>query len=53
MREKIVMPDPDEIKLTRRKFAKKGELIFGGKMIPPMIEYGKGTFAHVTGSTHT
>ena len=52
MREKIVMPDPADIKLTRRKFAKKGELVFGGKLIPPMVEYGKGTFVHVTGSTH-
>jgi len=52
MREKIVMPDPVDTKLTRRKFAKKGELVFGGKLIPPMVEYGKGTFVHVTGSTH-
>lgn len=52
MREKIVILDPDDIKLTRRKFAKKGELVFGGKLIPPMVEYGKGTFVHVTGSTH-
>lgn len=52
LREKIVMPDPDDIRLTSRRFAKKGEVIFGGKLILPMIEYGKGTFSHVTGSTH-
>ena len=52
MREKIVMPDPEKIKLVPRKFAKPGELIFGGKLIPPMTEFGKGTFVHVTGSTH-
>lgn len=52
LREKIVMPDPNDMKLAPRKFAKKGELIFGGKLIPPMVEYGKGTFVHVTGSTH-
>ena len=52
LREKIVMPDPDDIRLMSRRFAKKGEVIFGGKLIPPMIEYGKGTFSHVTGSTH-
>lgn len=52
IREKIVMPYPAEIKLTPRRFAKKGELIFGGQLIPPMVEYGKGTFVHVTGSTH-
>ncbi len=52
MREKILMPDLADIKLTRRKLAKKGELVFGGKLIPPMVKYGKGTFVHVTGSTH-
>lgn len=52
LREKIVMPDPKNIMLTARKFAKKGEFIFGGELVPPMIEYGKGTYSHVTGSTH-
>ncbi len=52
LREKIVMPHPDEIKLTPRRLAKKEELVFGGQLIPPMVEYGQGTFVHVTGSTH-
>lgn len=52
MREKIVMPDPDKIKLTPRRFAKPGELMFGGEIIPPMTEFGRGAFVHVTGSTH-
>lgn len=52
LREKIVMPDPGEIKIVPRKFARKGEIIFGGELIPPMVEYGMGTFVHVTGSTH-
>jgi 2-oxoglutarate ferredoxin oxidoreductase subunit alpha len=52
LREKILMPDPDDIKLFPRRQAKKDELIFGGDLIPPMVEYGMGTFVHVTGSTH-
>jgi 2-oxoglutarate ferredoxin oxidoreductase subunit alpha len=52
MREKIVMPDPDKIDLTARQIAKPGELVFGGKLIPPMVEFGEGSFVHVTGSTH-
>ncbi len=52
LRERIIMPDSNEIKLTPRKSAKKNELVFGGDLIPPMVEYGQGTFVHVTGSTH-
>ena len=52
MREKTVMPDPDEIELTPRKFAEPGDLIFGGDVVPPMVQFGKETFVHVTGSTH-
>jgi 2-oxoglutarate ferredoxin oxidoreductase subunit alpha len=52
LREKIIMPDPREVKLTSRRLAKKGELIFGGDPIPSMTEYGQGTYVHVTGSTH-
>jgi len=52
LREKIVMPDPDDIKLTPRRIANKGEAIFGGNLIPSMVEFGMGTFVHVTGSTH-
>lgn len=52
MRERTVLPDPDEIELTPRKFADPGDLIFGGALVPPMVEFGKETFVHVTGSTH-
>lgn len=52
LREKIIMPDPNTIKLTPRRYAIKNELIFGGDLVPPMVEYGRGTFVHVTGSTH-
>lgn len=52
LREKIVMPDPNDIDIKPRRLAQNGELIFGGELIPPMIEFGKGTFSHVTGSTH-
>lgn len=52
LRERIVLPDPDNIRLTARKIAKEGEHVFGGPLIPPMVEYGMGTFVHVTGSTH-
>ena len=52
LREKIVMPDPNDINIKSRRLAENGELIFGGELIPPMIEFGKGTFSHVTGSTH-
>ncbi|RKY85697.1 2-oxoacid:acceptor oxidoreductase subunit alpha [candidate division KSB1 bacterium] len=52
VREKIIFPDPDKIKLKERKLAKKEEHIFGGSNIPPMSELGKGQFLHITGSTH-
>jgi 2-oxoglutarate ferredoxin oxidoreductase subunit alpha len=52
MRERVVMPDPDKIVLVERKFAKPNEHIFGSRLIPPMTEFGRGMFVHVTGSTH-
>jgi 2-oxoglutarate ferredoxin oxidoreductase subunit alpha len=52
IREKIVMPDPDDIELIPRRFGKKDEPLFGGDTVPPMTEFGQGLFAHVTGSTH-
>jgi 2-oxoglutarate ferredoxin oxidoreductase subunit alpha len=30
----------------------EGEQVFGGKTVPPMLEFGEGKFVHVTGSTH-
>ncbi len=52
MREKITLPNPKEVKIKERKLAAGSELIFGGKKIPPMAEYGQGRFIHVTCSTH-
>ncbi len=52
IREKIVMPDPDNIEITPRKLGKSDDLLFGGVTVPPMTEFGDGLFAHVTGSTH-
>ncbi len=52
IREKIVMPDPDDIEITPRRFGKPGDTLFGGETVPPMTEFGQGLFAHVTGSTH-
>jgi 2-oxoglutarate ferredoxin oxidoreductase subunit alpha len=52
MRERLRMPDPEAVKLEARRIGKGGELYFGGEDIPPMVEFGRGTFVHVTGSTH-
>lgn len=52
LREKVIMPKLESIKLIERKFAKKGEPVFGGKLIPRMMEFGMGNAIHVTGSTH-
>lgn len=53
LREKITFPsDPAEIELEERKYVSDGEQPFGGRDVPPMIKFGTGQFAHVTGSTH-
>ena len=52
MREKITMPQPDKVNITERKLAAGDELIFGGALIPPMVEFGQDRFVHITGSTH-
>lgn len=52
MREKITMPRPDKVNITERKLAAGDELIFGGALIPPMVEFGQDRFVHITGSTH-
>lgn len=53
LREKLTFPaDPSETKTQERKYAAKGAFPFGGKEVPPMIKFGDGHFAHVTGSTH-
>lgn len=52
MREKITLPQPKKVKIKERKLVTGDELIFGGKQIPPMAEFGLGRFIHITGSTH-
>ncbi len=52
LRESLTMPRLSDVKLVERPRAKKDELCFGGKLIPPITEFGKGKFIHVTGSTH-
>ena len=52
MREKIIMPALDKVKIRERKLTTGDEFLFGGQLIPPMAEFGVGRFIHVTGSTH-
>ncbi len=52
IREKILMPDPDQTVRTPRRIGKPGDVIFGGETVPPMAEFGIGSYVHVTGSTH-
>ncbi len=53
LRESVTFPHPSEVVLTPRKMGKPGDDVFGGQLIPPMIEFGNGANVHVTGSTHT
>lgn len=52
IREKLVFPNPDEINIIPRNISIKSKDIFGGQLIPPMIEFGMGQKIHVSGSTH-
>jgi len=52
MREQIIMPDPEKVKIQKRKLITADEQIFGGEQIPPMAEFGQGRSIHITGSTH-
>ncbi len=52
LREKMVMPKLKDVKIVERPKAKDNKSVFGGKLIPPMMEFGEGGFIHVTGSTH-
>jgi len=52
LRERVVLPHPDRVAITARRKAAPGEPVFGGQLIPPMLEFGEGGFVHVTGSTH-
>ena len=52
LREKMVMPKIKDVKIVKRPKAKDNKSVFGGKQVPPMMEFGEGGFIHVTGSTH-
>jgi 2-oxoglutarate ferredoxin oxidoreductase subunit alpha len=52
LRERIVMPDPEDVHVEERRHGKPGDMVFGGEPVPPMIEFGRDQFIHVTGSTH-
>jgi 2-oxoglutarate ferredoxin oxidoreductase subunit alpha len=52
LRERIVMPHAKDVELAKRRLGEPGDMVFGGELVPPMIEFGHGQFIHVTGSTH-
>ena len=52
LREKMTFPDPSDIKIVTRRLGSPDQHAFGGEMIPPMFEFGHGSFVHVTGSSH-
>ncbi|MFC1513536.1 2-oxoacid:acceptor oxidoreductase subunit alpha [candidate division KSB1 bacterium] len=57
MTEKVVIPEPDKIEITPRKFTKKkpGDyLLFetDDSLVPEMVKAGDGYNVHVTGLTH-
>jgi 2-oxoglutarate ferredoxin oxidoreductase subunit alpha len=52
LRERVVLPPPEEVERLPRRKAAEGEAVFGGETVPPMREFGDGGYVHVTGSTH-
>ena len=53
MREKIVLPTLDKLKIVNRRRPKQGEkAFFGLEDVPPMPSFGEGFNVTVTGSTH-
>jgi 2-oxoglutarate ferredoxin oxidoreductase subunit alpha len=53
LREKLTFPLIKDIELIDRpRPEREGEMGFGGKLIPPFIEFDRGENVHVTGSTH-
>lgn len=52
LREKLTLPAVKDVAWARRNKAAGDEFAFGGRLIPPMIEFGDGRFVHITGSTH-
>ena len=53
MREQIILPDPQALKIVSRRRPKPGEkAFFGSEKVPPMPSIGDGLNVVVTGSTH-
>jgi 2-oxoglutarate ferredoxin oxidoreductase subunit alpha len=52
LRERINFPMYSDVEVYKRPQGSPGDLVFGGQTVPPMIEFGRGEFVHVTGSTH-
>lgn len=52
LREKMTFPDPSDIGIVKRRLGSPNQPAFGGEMVPPMFEFGHGSFVHVTGSSH-
>jgi len=53
MRERIVVPSLDKVKIVNRKKPKRGDkAFFGPEDIPPMPSFGQGFNVSATGSTH-
>jgi 2-oxoglutarate ferredoxin oxidoreductase subunit alpha len=52
LRENITFPLFDDVFSEKRTFGGPDSLHFGGETIPPMSAFGRGSFVHVTGSTH-
>jgi len=52
LRERVILPHPDEVHREVRRKIVGDEPVFGGATVPPMSEFGDGNFVHVTGSTH-
>jgi 2-oxoglutarate ferredoxin oxidoreductase subunit alpha len=52
LRERINMPKPEDMEVVARRHGEPGDMVFGGEPVPPMIEFGRDQFVHVTGSTH-
>ncbi|MCK5561913.1 MAG: 2-oxoacid:acceptor oxidoreductase subunit alpha, partial [Thermoplasmata archaeon] len=53
LREKLTFPKLQDVETVDRPRPKQpGELPFGGRLIPPFVEFDSGENVHVTGSTH-
>ncbi|MFH1422484.1 MAG: 2-oxoacid:acceptor oxidoreductase subunit alpha [Planctomycetota bacterium] len=51
IRESVIFPYLSDVKLIKRRKSSK-IMSASDELIPPMQEFGEGTFVHVTGSTH-